>query len=273
MSRHPHPRPPARLLRSIFLWHRYLGLLAAVFVVLLAVTGVLLNHTEALRLDQRQVHAPWLLRWYGIPQPVLVTARAGRHRLLSDGEALQLDDHPVSLPRPGRLTAALALDDLLLVGREHDLLLLTPEGELADRLPLPVRALARDEEERIWVLGDQGPLRLDEALTEAAPDTPRGNLAWQRARTLRAGEAPELRRSWQGPGLPLERVLLDLHSGRFFGGRLGVWLMDAAALMMLFLALSGSWIWLDRKRKQRTHRRRKKRGRPSVSRLSADRDE
>ncbi len=258
MSRHPHPRPPAKLLRSIFLWHRYLGLLAALFVVLLAVTGILLNHTEALGLDQREVHADWLLRWYGIPQPVLDTARAGTHRLLSDGERLQLDGHPVPLPRPGRLTAALALDDLLLVGREHDLLLLTPEGELADRLPVPVRALARDEEGRIWVLDERGPLRLDEGLTAATPAAPRGELAWQRAHTLRPGEAPELQRSWQGPGLPLERVLLDLHSGRFFGGRPGVWLMDAAALMMLFLALSGSWIWVDRKRKQRAHRRRKK---------------
>ena len=258
MSRHPHPRPPAKLLRSIFLWHRYLGLLAALFVVLLAVTGILLNHTEALGLDQREVHADWLLRWYGIPQPVLDTARAGSHYLVSDGERLQVDGHPVPVPRPGRLTAALALDDLLLAGREHDLLLLTPEGELADRLRLPVQALARDGEGRAWVRNEQGHFQLDEALTQWNPAQPPTGLSWQRAHVLQPDEARALTRSWQGPGLPLERVLLDLHSGRFFGGRWGVWLMDAAALMMLFLALSGSWIWLDRKRKQRAHRRRKK---------------
>ena len=43
-------------------------------------------------------------------------------------------------------------------------------------------------------------------------------------------------------GLPLERVLLDLHSGRIFG-EAGVWLVDAAALLFLLLAGSGLWLW------------------------------
>ncbi|MCB2385418.1 PepSY-associated TM helix domain-containing protein [Thalassolituus alkanivorans] len=46
--------------------------------------------------------------------------------------------------------------------------------------------------------------------------------------------------SWQ-------RVLLDLHSGRWFGSW-GVWVVDVAALILLFLALSGAWIWFSRKR-------------------------
>ena len=53
-------------LRSLFLWHRYMGLAAALFVVLLASTGLLLNHTERLGLAQRYISAGPLLDWYGI---------------------------------------------------------------------------------------------------------------------------------------------------------------------------------------------------------------
>ena len=46
--------------RQALLWHRRLGLAAAVLAMLLAVTGVLLNRTEALGLDRRFVDAEWL---------------------------------------------------------------------------------------------------------------------------------------------------------------------------------------------------------------------
>jgi uncharacterized iron-regulated membrane protein len=45
----------------------------------------------------------------------------------------------------------------------------------------------------------------------------------------------------------VERVILDLHSGRFFG-KLGPWLFDIAALLLILLSLSGAWIWLKRRR-------------------------
>ena len=52
---------------------------------------------------------------------------------------------------------------------------------------------------------------------------------------------------YRGEVLPVERVLLDLHSGRFFGP-LGPWLIDASAVLLVFLSLTGSWMWLKRRR-------------------------
>ncbi len=45
--------------------------------------------------------------------------------------------------------------------------------------------------------------------------------------------------------LTLERVLLDLHSGRI-ASRFGVWFMDGIALVLISLVISGLWIWLRR---------------------------
>ena len=43
-------------------------------------------------------------------------------------------------------------------------------------------------------------------------------------------------------GLHWQRLLLDLHAGRFFG-QVRVWLMDIVALAILFLACSGCYLW------------------------------
>ncbi len=55
-----------------------------------------------------------------------------------------------------------------------------------------------------------------------------------------------LKTSWRGTGLPLERVMLDLHSGRILGSW-GVYLVDAAAVLFLMLAGSGVWLWGKRR--------------------------
>lgn len=44
------------------------------------------------------------------------------------------------------------------------------------------------------------------------------------------------------PPLSWDRVLLDLHTGRFFGDW-GVYLMDAAAIVLLLLTFTGIYNW------------------------------
>ena len=53
------------------------------------------------------------------------------------------------------------------------------------------------------------------------------------------------------PSLPLERVMLDIHSGRLLG-RYGPFLVDGAAFILLLLSLSGIWIqWRSWRQKHR----------------------
>jgi hypothetical protein len=51
------------------------------------------------------------------------------------------------------------------------------------------------------------------------------------------------------PSLPLERILLDIHSGRILG-RHGPLMMDLAAFALIVLSLSGVWIYLRSIRKR-----------------------
>jgi len=62
----------------------------------------------------------------------------------------------------------------------------------------------------------------------------------------------DLKQGFRGKGLPLERVILDLHSDRLLG-RIGVYLMVGAAILMLLLTFTGLGIWISRvKRRARS---------------------
>ena len=61
-----NPCPHRQRCRFFLKWHRTLGIIAAGFIVLVAVTGILLNHNAALGLQQQEITHPWLLDHYDI---------------------------------------------------------------------------------------------------------------------------------------------------------------------------------------------------------------
>ena len=72
-------------------------------------------------------------------------------------------------------------------------------------------------------------------------------VTWAEPVTLPPGLRDRLVETYRGKGLPLERVLLDVHSGRILGAW-GVYLVDAAAVLFLGLVLTGLWMWSRRPR-------------------------
>ena len=53
-------------IRIIRRWHARVGAFAALFLALLVLSGLALNHVEVLKLDKIEISYPWLMRWYGI---------------------------------------------------------------------------------------------------------------------------------------------------------------------------------------------------------------
>jgi len=58
----------------------------------------------------------------------------------------------------------------------------------------------------------------------------------------------KLMQAYRGSGLSLERVILDLHSGRIVG-QWGVYVVDGAALLFLALVITGLWMWMKQRNK------------------------
>ncbi|HID48551.1 MAG TPA: PepSY domain-containing protein [Chromatiales bacterium] len=246
-------------LRSLYQWHRYLGITAALFVIILSMTGLLLNHTTQLQLDARYVQNDWLLDHYGIRAPAGVPAfLAGGHWASQWGERLFLDERDLGTTTQ-RLIGSVAYGGMILLALDGEVWLLTPDGEVVERLggadgvPAGLSAIGITDDGKLAVTAAHGIYTADEDLV-IWQDDPDAITVWSHPRPLPAPRHQRLLRLYRGKGLSLERVLLDVHSGRI-GGTAGVVVMDVAAGLLLFLASSGVWIWL------RNRSRRKQRGR------------
>jgi len=136
--------------------------------------------------------------------------------------------------------------DELAVACQGELLLFTVTGELLDRidatyrLPVPVEALgARDGQ--LLLRGQGKAFRVEPeapsftALNGAEP-------AWPVAAPLPPTLVEQLAPQAAGDAITLERLVLDIHSGRILG-RWGVYWMDGVAALMVLLALTGLKAW------------------------------
>lgn len=240
-------------LRSLFLWHRYFGLAAALFVLVLAVTGLLLNHTERLQLDQRHVQADWLLDWYGISAPaVRASFDVNGHWVSEAGAHVYWDDRLLEGLQPP-LRGAVAFENGAVIATAAELLWLSPEGEVVaklgklDGVPAGIDAIGlRDG--AIALHTAHGDYLGDGELINWTPGAVVGEPQWATPAAPPVKVITALARLQRGEGLTLERVLLDLHSGRLLG-EFGSYVMDGAALLMMLLAVTGVWHWAQRKRR------------------------
>ncbi len=263
MTRHrPGAARVRRLFRSLYLWHRYIGLSAALLVVVLAISGILLNHAGGLALKQRYVHGGWLLDWYGMhaPTPDAGWSLPGRGEPVGLlGGRLFIGETLTGIELPD-LRGALTMPEFIVAASSDSLLLLSPRGEQLDRLDR-LAGLPHGEVRRIGMIAGRlaagigaGRYVADDDLLNWRPLPTGSRVAWSESRALPDPLAQRLREDYREHLLDWERVLLDLHSGRILGQG-GVWLMDAAAIMLLLLAMSGTAVWLRQKAKQRAHRR------------------
>lgn len=247
-----HKRHHGLRLRSLFLWHRYFGLSAALFVLTLAVSGILINYSDELRLNKRPVQADWLLDWYGIPAPIIGGGYAtGPHWITRVGERVYFDNREIDGAAPP-LYGALQLADTLVVAAGNQLLLLTPRGDVIDRLsgleglPDNMRAVGTAGG-HVVVRTPQCDYRGDDRFLVWRPIDGNG-VDWAQTTPLPAPLHDALVKQYRGADVSWERFLLDLHSGRLFG-KIGVAVMNIAAVLMVLLAVSGAWHFFKRKRR------------------------
>ena len=233
--------------------HRWAGLAALVFVLLLATTGIALNHTSAWRLDDTWVDWPWLLQAYGMdaPQPSASFAAEGTRATLLGGR-LYVDGREIARGI-GALAGLAATGERVAVAAGEEVFLLTESGDLVERINLASTmptaithvGLANG---RVVLRSGPGLFRFDDDLLnlEPAPDLRQDDVQWSAASAVPPDESARLRKLYRGRGITVERLLIDLHSGRIFP-RIGVLLMDLIAVLLIGLGITGLLMWLRRR--------------------------
>lgn len=228
-------------------WHRKAGISAAFFVMLLVITGILLNHTDKLNLQNIFVQSETLLEWYHIqPKGEIKGFQSGQHWFTQIDGRVYFDEMELANHIEG-LYGVVSGNDGFVIAMDDSLLILTQSGELVERLsgsegvPAGIKSIG---------LASSGGVIIKAAHGDYIADL--DNNEWLEQEGLQANwsvpeEIPEklseqLLVLYRGKGLPLERVILDIHSGRILG-QAGVLLVDFMAILFLLLAMSGVWMW------------------------------
>lgn len=226
-------------------WHRRSGLFSAVFLLWLALSGLLLNEHAVLNLDGLRIDWPWLMRVYGLDTRTVAGYTAGPHWLLADDGQTLLDGKRLAMPISAP-SGMVQLGGLLYVATPASLILLRAEDGLrVDELrtpTLPATPVRRLGLAAGRIVIDAG-RRYASADGESWQPDESADVRWSQAQPL---SAAQLRSAGLRPSLPLTRVLADLHSGQIFG----IWgkrCIDLVALAAILLAGTGLWAALRRR--------------------------
>ena len=120
-------------------------------------------------------------------------------------------------------------------------------------MPAAIGAIGITDKKKLAVKSANGIYSADKDLLIWQKD-PLAITVWNDASALPDKLQQRLLEKYRGKGLSIERVILDLHSGRLLGTG-GVYFMDFVAVLLVFLASSGLWIWTVRWIKQRQHKK------------------
>lgn len=233
--------------------HRSFGAFAVIFVLFMVLSGLAINHSNGLGLDQRKVSQPFMLGWYGLGKPSSIRSYAvGDDWLSFAGSQLYLNDKTVATIPGG--VGAVSNGDLFIAAGGDELLLLDHGGNLVERLPwapisaAPIEAIGLHSNKIVSVkTADQVWLADADLLNWQRTEEPVAIQFWSSPKPAPDELQQRIMHVYRGEGLSLERVLLDLHSGRIFGP-IGVFIYDLLALALGFLSISGLILWFRGRR-------------------------
>lgn len=225
--------------------HFWSGLLSALVVVLLTVTGVLLNHSQELGLDRRFVQSELLLRWYGVEMPASMRRFVvGSTVLIQAEEQVFLAGQPIAgLEAP--LVGAVEIADSMVLASGSRLILLSLAGELIEQVALPgvttIDGIGLAPGGHLVIGHDDKSQEYDlDAMAWAEVEA--AEVGWSVPQLIPAAAQPDILSRIRGGKLSWERLLQELHSGRLFGPP-GVWLVDLVAVVLLLQVITGLLLW------------------------------
>lgn len=229
-------------------WHRKIGITAAFFVMLLVITGLLLNHTDKLNLQSIFVKSDMLLDWYHIqPKGKASGFMINKHWVSQINSRIYFDQRELA-DHIDNLIGVVELNDEFVVALDGSLLILTLSGELveglagAEGVPAGIKSIGLSEEGELVIRAAHGDYLADLDATEWQEEEGL-TVNWSEAQEIPKDLYDQLLILYRGKGLPVERVILDIHSGRILG-YVGVLLVDFMAILFLLLAMSGVWMWV-----------------------------
>lgn len=254
-------------------WHRRVGFCAALFLINLAITGILLNHSESLELHKQFVESDWLVDWYGIKAPSQATCfktQAPEKPVCQIADKRVLGNQLLELESSDLIGIAV-LEDIFYVASPDQISLYTQQWELIEiigkdqGLPSLISAIgilkpatqsdtslseelltARNSSDQLVIVSEQQHYLLNSnELTWTSTQTDISSL--NLSKPTSKFSLDELQAIYLDHQINYLKLVQDLHSGRIVNS-IGVWVTDIVAVIVILLTISGFLAWQKRTR-------------------------
>lgn len=234
---------------SLYLWHRYIGLFAAIFIILISITGIALNHTDTLNLSATYLKTPMLLDHYNIQTPRNIQHfKTNQHAVIQADDMIFIDQQLVYSTN-NKLIGSVPFGDFLIVSLSNKLLLFDQQHQLvetlgeADHVPTNIRRIGLNSDQQVFLAANRQTYHLNSMFNTQAFSGPQTGIIWSQETALTEQLKVRAQQVYRSNIISLEGFLLDIHSGRFFG-HLGIIFFDIISILLMILSITGVLIWL-----------------------------
>jgi len=244
-------------------WHRRIGVVVSLWLILLAVTGILLNHSDDLSLQKSYVNYDWIIKLYRIKAPqkiVCFQSDKNKGSVCQIGDQIYLQNDWL-MNTKGLLIGFYQRVDFNYIITQQDVFVYTLDWQLIEHFNLDnglpgdinmVGTLSSKTSITSQMLQLQMPLlfkiegktwRLDQALIWKVLD----NETVHRLPVINPTKnlKEQLQQAYLTRQITLLHFLQDLHSARIFS-LTGKYLTDLVALLLIALSISGLITWIKR---------------------------
>lgn len=232
-------------------WHRRIGIFISIPALIIALSGLILNHSKRLNLHETYISNTAILSWYGMSPKTETLAfeldgiwATQFENDLYLNETLVVNDITKlkDIEKIGDFIVVASLDSLFLFHNSSKELI---EKVGSETLPAGnIQAIAV-RNNRLLIDTTEGSFSTPSDISNFITDN-RPALEIADPTAIPAQLKEQLLDNWRGKGLSLWRIVLDIHSGNFFGA-IGVFFADLAAVCIVLLVISGLYYWSRRR--------------------------
>ena len=237
--------------KSINQIHKFTGIAVCIFLIHLSITGIFLNHTEDLGLDEKYTASPMILALYNISIPSQKESFLVDDIFISRfGDQVFMDNQPI-IKNENPIMGAAFSNQILAIAFPNEMVLVTQEGELIEsissnaELPENIQKLGVSQDILFLKTSDQVWQSSDQAQAWELSDSNFND--WSNEVAMPDQKTKQIEMYFSGKGISLEQFFLDLHNGNIIKN-FGKWFLDLIAIFLLLLSISGIWIWLRKRR-------------------------
>lgn len=220
------------------------------------VTGMILNHTVDLNLSNRHVTTDWIQARYGMSlegEPIAFGLDQKAYASTWDSKIFHRK-HIIDDTSP--LVGAVPLRDGTAVVTASAVHYFGLDGELIETLgsltlpATPISKAGRTSDLTLVLETASGTFTSDANLLGFTESPANQETNWSSPVTATDADLKTWQTTFSGNGIPFDRVILDLHSGRFFG-TIGKWIYDLTVIGVLILSATGFVLFLRTRKRSR----------------------